>query len=164
MSIRDLIPRRFSRGQEVPVRRVENPFRSAFDEMDRFVERFFSDFAVPPMVERDIFTPKVDLTEKGNEYRLTAELPGMDEKDVDVILDDDVITIKGEKKEEKEDRQKDYYYAERSYGFFQRTIPLPAEVDKDRVKATFKKGILTVELPKSEKAIREARKIEVLTE
>ena len=85
----------------------------------------------------------------------------MDEKDIDVSLTRETLTIKGEKKEEKEDKGKDYYKMERSYGSFTRSIPLPVEVDTDKVQATFKKGVLEITLPKTAKAIQETKKVPV---
>jgi HSP20 family protein len=85
----------------------------------------------------------------------------MDEKDIDVSLTRDTLTIKGEKKEEKEEQGKDYYRMERSYGSFTRSVPLPVEVDTDKVQATFKKGVLDITLPKTARAIQETKKVPV---
>ncbi len=162
MSIRDLIPSKFTR-KEVPVRRVDDPFRSFISEVHDLFDRFFSDLAVEPTIFRSEFIPKVDLVEEEKEYVLKAELPGLSEKDIDVSMDESCITIKGEKKEEKEESKKGYYYAERSFGSFQRVIPLPGDIDRDKVKATFKNGLLTVHLPKSKEALKEVKKITVQT-
>ena len=94
------------------------------------------------------FVPAVNVASGDNEFRVTAELPGMDEKDVEVFVNQGALTIQGHKKEEKEHTSGDYYRMERSYGEFRRTIPLPQEVDQDKVSATFSKGVLTVTLPK----------------
>jgi HSP20 family protein len=110
------------------------------------------------------FSPKVDVTENEKEFNISAELPGMDDKDIDVSLQNDMLTIRGEKKEEKEDKGKDYYRMERSYGYFSRTIPLPVEVETDKVDAKFKKGVLTITLPKTAKAVAETKKISVKVE
>ncbi|RMG73294.1 MAG: Hsp20/alpha crystallin family protein [Nitrospirae bacterium] len=163
MSIRDLIPSRFTR-KEVPVRRVEDPFKSFISEVHDLFDRFFSDFAVEPAGFRGEFLPKVDFVEEDKEYLLKAELPGLSEKDIDVSMDEDSITISGEKKEEKEESRRGYYYAERSFGRFHRVIPLPHDIDRDAVKATFKNGLLTVHLPKSKEALKETKKITVETE
>jgi HSP20 family protein len=88
----------------------------------------------------------------------------MDEQDIDVSLSRNSLTIKGEKKEEKEDKGKDYYHMERSYGSFSRIIPLPVEVDEASIKASFKKGVLTIRLPKTTKAVEEIKKISVKVE
>ena len=101
------------------------------------------------------------LSSMGTVY---SQLLLMDAKDIDISLSDGVLTIKGEKKEEKEDKGKDYYRMERSYGSFVRTIPLPVEVDTDKVEAKFKKGVLSIALPKTAKAVAETKKISVKVE
>jgi len=163
MAIRNLIP--FGR-KSVPVKREdENPFSILRQEMDSLFDNFFQGFDVSPFEGRmGSFAPKVDVAESDKEIKITAELPGMDEKDIDVSLQNDILTIKGEKKEEKEDKGKDYYRMERSYGSFSRTIPLPIEVDTDKIEATFKKGVLNITLPKTAKAAAETKKIAVKVE
>ncbi|MEW5423345.1 Hsp20/alpha crystallin family protein [Amorphus sp. 3PC139-8] len=106
-------------------------------------------------------SPAVDVTEKDAAFEITVELPGLDEKDVDVSVANGVLTIKGEKKEEKEEKQKDYYLSERRYGSFQRSFPLPEGVDSDKIEAVFKKGLLSVTLPKTPEAQNNKRKIDV---
>lgn len=110
------------------------------------------------------FVPAVNVSESDTEYRVTAELPGMDEKEVEVSLNKGSLIIRGEKRDEHEDRSKGYYRVERSYGTFQRAIPLPEEVDAERVDATFEKGVLTVTLPKLPVEQTGARKISIKTE
>ncbi len=163
MAIRNLVP--FGK-KSVPVKREdENPFSLLRREMDSLFDNFFRGFDMEPFERRmAAFSPKVDVTENDKEIMISAELPGMDEKDIDVSLQNDMLTIKGEKKEEKEDKGKDYYRMERSYGSFSRTIPLPVEVETDKVDAKFKKGVLTVTLPKSAKAVEETKKIPVKVE
>lgn len=150
----------------VPVRREEfHPFSLLRREIDSIFDRFFRGFELEPFRGRfGAFSPSIDVKESDKEISVSAELPGMDEKDIDVSLTRDSLTIKGEKKEEKEEKGKDYYRMERSFGSFSRTIPLPAEVDLDKAKAEFKKGVLTVTLPKSEKALKETKKIPVKAE
>ena len=97
--------------------------------------------------------------EKG--YEITADLPGMDEKNIEVKVTDGVLTMKGERREEMEEKKKDYYLQERSYGSFQRSFELPDSVDADKIEANFKKGVLTVKLPKKVEAQKPAKKIEV---
>lgn len=96
--------------------------------------------------------PAMDVTEKEDSYEVTAELPGLEEKDVEIKLTNDTLTIKGEKKQEKEESGKDYYLSERRYGFFQRSVLLPDGIDTDKIEASFAKGILTVKLPKTPEA------------
>jgi len=163
MTIRNLVP--FGK-KSVPVKREEeNPFAHLRREMDSLFDNFFRGFDIEPFESRmGAFTPKVDVTENDKEIKISAELPGMDEKDIDVSLQNDILTIKGEKKEEKEDKGKDYYRMERSYGSFIRTIPLPVEVETDKVEARFKKGVLSITLPKTAKAVAETKKVAVKVE
>ena len=111
-------------------------------------------------------SPAIDFVDKGKTIELKAELPGMDENDIEVHLTDRLLTISGEKKEEHTEGEKDsdYYLSERRYGSFKRSISIPEEVDTNKVAASFKKGVLTVTLPKDPKALKKAKKIEVKTE
>ncbi len=105
--------------------------------------------------------PAMDLVEKDKEYEITAELPGIDEKNVEIKLSNNTLTIKGEKQEEKEQKDKDYYLSERRYGSFQRSFQLPEGVDVDKIDASFAKGVLTVKLPKTAEAHKAEKKITV---
>ena len=154
-------------GTQVEVRREwERPLASFQREMNQLFDNFFggSNLSSWTPFERGIdeaFTPRVDVSETDREIKVSAELPGLDENDIDVTLTRDTLTIKGEKKEEKEDKGKDYYRMERSYGSFTRSIPLPVEVNTDKVEATFKKGVLQVTLPKTVSAIEKTKKVPV---
>ncbi len=170
MAITDLIP--WKRGERrLPIRRVSRePLYSLSHEMDRLFEQFWRDpFSIRPF---DLlpamwgnggegFIPRVDVSETEKEYVLTAELPGMDEKDIDIAISNNVLTIKGEKREEHEEKDRNYYYMERSFGSFCREFPLPSEVDEDKIEATFKKGVLTVTLPKLPEVIEKTRRIPI---
>ncbi len=105
------------------------------------------------------WAPAVDMIDHKEEIVLRADLPGLDEKDIEVTVQDGTLTVRGERKEEKEEKKEDYYYSERTYGAFTRTLMLPTGVDPDKVKATFSKGVLEVHLPKAKEA--EGKKIEV---
>jgi HSP20 family protein len=105
--------------------------------------------------------PAVDVVENDKGYEITGDLPGMDEKNIEVKVTDGVLTMKGERQEEKEEKNKDYYLQERSFGSFQRSFELPESVDADKIEASFKKGVLTVNLPKKAEAQKPAKKIEV---
>ncbi len=160
MAIRDLIQRK-----NVPVRREDfvSPFLSLQKEINKIFEDFFTDLAPSKWFkdENESFVPSVNVKEKDKEIVVTAELPGMDADDIDISITDDVLTLRGEKKEEKEEKEGDYYYHELNYGSFHRDIPLPAEVETDKVKAEFKKGVLKIRLPKKPEAQRKAKKIQV---
>jgi HSP20 family protein len=156
MSITDLIPWRREE-RKVPVKREEERSVLSFQqEMNRLFDEFFGGWGPAPFREFaepwDAFSPRVDVVEGDKEITVSAELPGMDEKEIDVSLSHGVLTISGEKREKKEDKGKNYYRMERSYGSFRRSVPLPSEVDENRAEATFKKGILTITLPKTAEA------------
>jgi len=106
-------------------------------------------------------SPAADIAEKDNEYEITCELPGMDEKDIDIKFTNGMLMIKGEKKAEKEEKKKDYYLSERRYGSFERSFRVPEGIDCDNIAANFKKGVLTVTLPKTAEAKKQEKKIEV---
>ncbi len=118
-------------------------------------ERRFDDLLERPLwrwpVEEKGWMPAVDVFEKEDKFVVKAELPGMKEEDVDVSLVGDTLSIKGEKKTETEIKEEDYYRCERSYGSFYRAIPLPANVDADKIEASFEDGVLEIALPKSAK-------------
>ncbi len=105
--------------------------------------------------------PAVDVAESEKAYEITAELPGMDEKTIEVKVADGSLTIKGEKQEKKEEKEKGYYLRERHYGSFERSFDVPETVDADKIEASFKNGVLTVTLPKKPEAQKPAKKIEV---
>ena len=120
--------------------------------------------AEEPLFRRELAfptTPAVDLVESEKAYEITAELPGMDEKNIEVKVADGTLTIKGEKQEEKEEKKKDYYLRERSFGSFERSFAIPEGVDVDKIEASFKKGVLTLTLPKKPEAQKPAKKIDI---
>lgn len=131
-----------------------DPFAALQKEMNELLESFLGPRADRPMGG---FSPKVDVAETETEIKVTAELPGMEEKDIDIAVDGDVLTIKGEKKLEKEEKKQESYRLERSYGSFRRDIALPSKVEVEKVKATFAKGVLTVTLPKSPEAAKKRK-------
>jgi len=111
--------------------------------------------------ENWMLSPSVDVSETEQDYEIAAELPGLNTKDIELTLNDNVLTLKGEKKEEREEKNKNYRLSERSYGSFQRSFTLPADVDAEKINTAFSKGVLTITLPKSEQAKAKTRKIEV---
>jgi HSP20 family protein len=139
-----------------------HPFYAFRQDMDRLMENFFRGFDLRPFGERmEGFVPHIDVVDTDKEIKVSAELPGMDEKDVEVSLTAGTLAIRGEKKEEHEEKGKDYFRSERSFGSFSRSVTLPVEVDADKVEASFRKGVLTVTLPKTRQAVDEARMITV---
>jgi HSP20 family protein len=140
-------------------------FEEAENRMNRFIDRVFNEpFATLALPETFGWLPAMDVAENAKELTLSAELPGMDQKDVDVSVEDGVLTIKGEKLEErKEDEDKKSYLVERSYGTFHRSFALPPIVNGDKVTAEFDKGVLKVHLPKDAEAKPKGRKVEIKT-
>lgn len=123
-------------------------------------DRFFEDFELPTLFsEETTFTPAFDVYETEKELIIKAEVPGIDKKDISINLSDGLLTIKGEKKQEKEEKSENYRCVERRYGTFSRTVRLPFEVEVDKVDATYKDGVLKITVPKSEAA--KPRKIEI---
>ena len=155
MTLKSLIPVGGERGV---TRAGSNPFFALQQEIDRLFDGFTRGFAGFP--SRDVM-PSMDLSETDKEIEITAELPGLDEKNLDVQVSGDVLTIKGEKVEEKEEKQKNTYLSERRYGSLQRSFQLPAGVDLDKVAATFEKGVLRITLPKTAEAVTQQKKIPV---
>jgi HSP20 family protein len=135
------------------------------DIMDRMAEELFEDWPmlrVRPFEWRmEQFSPSIDIVEGEKEFKIEAELPGMNPDDLDISLTRDAIVLQGEKKAEEEEEREGVCYSERCYGSFQRVIPLPDEVDRDKVEAQFRNGVLSVTLPKSERVIQQRRKIEI---
>jgi HSP20 family protein len=153
MSLKSLIP--IGRNRNVLRREPTDMFSSLHREIDRL----FEDVRWPAFGTRSELTPSMDVTETDKELELTAELPGLQEKDIQVNVSDNVLTIKGEKKAEKEEKDKDYRLFERSYGSFYRSIELPTGVNPDSIKATLSNGVLKVYVPKPAPA--QVKKVEI---
>jgi HSP20 family protein len=135
-----------------------NPFRD-FPRVEREMEELIGSLPRWWGDRERGWVPAVDMIDHKEEIVLRADLPGIDEKDIEVTVQDGTLTIRGQRKEEKEEKKEDYYYSERAYGTFTRTLTLPAGVERDKVKATFTKGVLEVHLPKAKEA--KGTKIEV---
>ena len=147
---------------------VPDVWHSFRGEMDRLFDRFgFPSlrrmFDIEP-AWRSSFSfsmPAIDMSEDEKAYKISAELPGIDAKDIDVSLSGDMLVLKGEKRQEKEEKDKNYHFSERAYGSFQRAFDLPASVDRNRVAADFSKGVLTITLPKTAEARKPQKKIAI---
>lgn len=153
--------------------RLPDVWQSFRNEMDRLFDRFGSGFGLPslrrmfdfePPAWRSSFSfsmPAIDMSEDEKAYKITAELPGMDAKDIDVSVAGDMLVLKGEKRQEKEEKDKNYHFSERAFGSFQRAFELPVSIDRSKIAADFSKGVLTLTLPKTAQAQTQAKKIEV---
>ncbi len=150
-----------------PVEGLRREVDHLFDDFDRNFWSFpfrRSMLAIEPLWRRKLSwaaTPAVNIIESDKAYEITAELPGMDEKNIEVKVVNGNLLIKGEKQEEKEEKKKDYYLHERQFGSFERCFEVPEGVDADKIEASFKKGVLTVTLPKKPEAQKPEKKIEV---
>jgi HSP20 family protein len=165
MAIRDLIP--WSRSQELaPARGSSDPFLTLHREMNRLFDDVFRGFdsAQTPLMEGRFGWPRIELSDTDKTLTVSAELPGMTEKDVEIEITNGVLTIRGEKKSEhKDDKDGSKYFTERYYGSFERQIPLD-NIDEDKAQASFKNGVLTVSLPKSENARAGVKRIAINTQ
>ncbi|MGM0426256.1 MAG: Hsp20 family protein [Thermodesulfobacteriota bacterium] len=180
--VKALIPRRRKK-QQLPVhvdkypRVQQDPWEQSYLAFRQATDRLFDDFfggmpspmadygrlwrATPDISDSD--WPRVDMSETDEEIVVTAELPGVDREDIDISVSDNTVTIRGDKTEEEEEKTRDYYRLERSYGSFHRVFSLPCEVESDRAKASFKRGILTIQLPKSAEARKRVKRIPIKT-
>ncbi len=148
-----------------------------FDSLRREVDRLFEDFTLNPFrlpLRRPAFDlepfwqpdswvaqPAIDLVERDSAFEMTAELPGLDEKNIEVNVANGVLTVKGKKEEEKVEKKEDFHLRERRFGSFARSVRIPDAVDADKIEANFKNGVLKVTLPKKPEARKPVKKIEV---
>jgi HSP20 family protein len=156
----------FSRNQSMARWSEENdPFLAMRREMNRLFDDVFDGFGLPsafgPVLRQMPAAPKIDVSETDNEIQITAEMPGIDQNDVDVLLQDDRLIIRGEKKEEREDKDRNYHVRERVQGAFSRTLPLPFAPDPNQVKAEFRNGVMTITIPKPQEVKQKQHRIEV---
>ena len=160
--IRDLLPWHKKEAELVKREAPAGPIEEARQRIDELFDSFFGGFT--PQRFGPAFaalSPSFDISETDDAIKVAAELPGMDEKDIEVHLDNNVLTIRGEKREEHDETKKNYHVRERSYGSFERSFPLPEGLDREGVKATFKKGVLDITLRKTEKAKAQSKKIAI---
>jgi len=160
----NIIP--WDRPHNLNVKRERAPFSSLQSEINRLFDDFltngFERALLPAAWTGDqMLTPAVDIIENDKNFKVEIELPGMEESDVEVTINDNYLTIKGEKKESKHDKGENYVRRERYYGSCERAIALPETADTDKAKATFKKGVLWVDIPKKAGAVKPAKKLEI---
>lgn len=165
MSVRDLVPWSRGNNQAPSLYRSEemDPFMALHRNVNRLFDDVFRGFEVPSPFGRaghgNGYWPSVEISENEKEIRVMAEIPGLEEKDVEVLLEDGVLTLRGEKKSETEDAGRQF--SERTYGRFERRLALGREIDEDKVTADFRNGVLAVTLPKSGKARSNAKRIAI---
>jgi HSP20 family protein len=156
--------------KKAPPARIPDAWQSFRGEMDRFaggfsLPSFRRMFDVEPAWRTEsafsFSAPSVDVTEDDKAFKITAELPGLEEKNIDVSVSGDMLTFKGEKHYEKDEKDKNRHVSERAYGSFQRSFALPGGVDRDKITADLSKGVLTITLPKTAEAQKPEKKIEV---
>ena len=159
------------RNHTAMARSMEHPFESMQRNMDGIFKGLFRDmegFRLPSMEwlsrEPGLITPKFEVSETGDAFHVKAELPGLEEKDIELSVDHDTLVLKGEKKQEREEKRKNGFFSEKSYGQYYRSYPMPWGVDAEKIKAAFRKGVLTVCLPKMEKSKIERRKLKITCE
>jgi HSP20 family protein len=161
----DLMPKTdTARSAEKPVTRPRDIFSAMRHDMDRLFDRFEHGWPRWPTVfgrDMRLSVPELDVRESTDAITVEAELPGVDEKDVTVTLANGILTIKGEKKQEKEEKSESYHLTERSFGSFERSIRLPDTIDDAKVEAKFDKGVLKVTAAKKPEAVKAERKIEI---
>ena len=169
-----------SKGGQIPVRRNEaenlpqaSSLMSLHRDMDRWFNDAFTSFGMPSLASNlqskgmsgiplsNIYRPQIDVSGDSNCYEINLEVPGLTESDLSLEMKDDVLTIKGEKVDRKEEKDKHYYRVERCYGSFQRTLTLPDDAIGDEIKANLDKGVLRLEIPRSETTNKEVKRISI---
>ncbi|MGZ8287470.1 MAG: Hsp20/alpha crystallin family protein [Allosphingosinicella sp.] len=167
MDIRDLMPWVAPRGAspvasgDHPLHTLQSELNRVFDSLLRTIPGGGAAAAVAPFLGTG---PRVDVAETETEIKVAAELPGLEEKDIEVSLSGDLLIIKGEKKAETDQRLLNYHISERVFGAFNRSIPLPSGIDATAVTAVFRNGVLTITVPKTQEAVQEAKRIAVKTD
>ena len=167
MPIRDLIPWKKSETEELSERTPEysDPILELQSRMNRMLDSFFEEpiANLAAHSPRSNYLPSIDFSETEKEFTLSADLPGMEEKDIEISLSKNILTIRGNREEVKEEEGRQYHRIERSSGSFYREIQLPEGIDEEMVEAKFKNGVLTIHLPKSESAVIKHKKIPIKT-
>lgn len=158
--------------EQLPETGIYHPLALLHRRMNQLFDTTFRGFGMPPLgfdlqfpqfTHSGLIKPQVNIGGNDKEYEITVEIPGVDEKDVKIEITGTTMTISGEKKHEKEEKKKNYYRMERSYGSFQRVLSLPGDADQDEAKATFKNGILTVKMQRKALPQKDVKQIDIKT-
>jgi len=147
-------------------KQIQSPLQQLHSEMDKLFDQAFKGFGVHPfgfgrVAPAELFKPTLDLSASEKQYTVNVEIPGVDEKDIQLEIADDTLVIKGEKKQESESKDNSFYRIERSYGSFRRMLSLPEDADRENVSAAFKKGVLTVTIPRKPTQKTDVRRVEI---
>lgn len=162
MVMKSLIPWKRDEKRGDLARYADDPMWHLRDRMNRYLDSFWRNpFEMDFFEENDIFSPRIDLSETDQEYTVIVDLPGMDEKDIDLSYSRNVLSISGKKEEEKEEKDRQYHRIERYSGQFRRDIPLQENVDENKIEASFKNGVLTIQLPKISDPTQKKKKISI---
>ena len=150
------------RGDLLPARGGDDPLTRMHREMDRLFEDFLGALDRPSDRQRGlVLRPSIDIAESKTAYRISVEVPGVDEKDIDLTLDGDALIVSGEKRQESEEDEDGYHRVERSYGSFRRVLTLPSDADPDGISANFRKGVLKIEIPRTKEGNGSRKRIEI---
>lgn len=163
MTMKDLLPWRSHKAVTRSESPAQDPFVSLHREINRLFDGFWGENPAASWGEVESLSPRVDVSESEKEVVVTAELPGLEEKDVQVTLDGNALVLTGEKKAERETKDHNYHRVERSYGSFRRIVPLPSDVDEGKSEAVFRNGVLRVKLQKRAPAEQSRKRITVRT-
>jgi HSP20 family protein len=169
MAVSDILPWKRDGDKIANRRREEDPIFSLQREMNRMFDDFFTKpYGMEPFSAfnemQSGFMPRIDVSETDKEIRVTADLPGLDEKDIQLTLENEILIISGKKETEKEEKGRQFHRVERTYGSFRREIPLPSHVEADKVEATFKKGVLTVTVQKDAMHAPSGKRVPIKTQ
>lgn len=168
--MRNLMPRKKREEDWSPTVWGESPFNALHRQVDSLFNEFFTSFPSlqrhlgPGWLGQPVSGFHIEVSETDEAIKVKAELPGLDKDDIEVLLDENVLTIRGEKREENREEKENCHVSEVSYGEFSRTIPVPAGIDRDRVSSTFKKGVLRLVLPKTKETQKNRRRIDITAE
>ncbi|MBP6323134.1 Hsp20/alpha crystallin family protein [Aliarcobacter butzleri] len=140
---------------------IHREFDNLFHSLRQNIEQSFAPFSMGNISNDGWFKPSLDVATSDNEYTVKLEIPGVEAKDMQIEIDGDTMIIKGEKRQENEEKNKDFYRIERSYGSFQRVLNLPGDADVDKIESTHKDGVLTINIPKKVLPKSDTKKIEI---